>query len=79
MTTKTKVKCPYADKCIDEGTSKCQSCLNNDKRSYYRPSYPDCWYLYQPYYPYWEPWKITYTTGTGDDLSMPTTSYYQTA
>jgi len=45
---KTKVKCPYSEKCIDVD-KKCNSCLNNEKRSYYRPEsyyYPYC----QPFY-----------------------------
>lgn len=85
MVTKTRVVCPYADKCVDVDSGKCTSCLNNEKRSYYRPDY---WYpnyqypyYYDSYYPYWEPWKTTWTTTTNnaDDLGMLTTSYYTQA
>ena len=80
MAKKVEIKCPYSDKCTDVESAKCLTCLNNEKRSYYRPDNGYYyWYpFYQPYYPYYEPWKITYTTSTtGDDLSMPVTSFYK--
>jgi len=84
MTTKIKVQCPYADKCIDEGKQKCSTCVHNEKRSYYKHYDP---YPWQPYYPYWpycekstyEPWKPYWTVtygGTSDD-ALELTSYYQ--
>ena len=80
MTTKVKVACPYADKCIDEGQPKCATCVHNEKRSYYRYYNPYPFYPYYPWYekPYYDPcnpyWTVT--CGTGDnDLEL--TSYYQ--
>ena len=49
MKTKTRVECCYADKCNDVKSSRCVSCINNEKRSYYQPqNEPDCFYW--PYY-----------------------------
>lgn len=39
--TKTKIKCPYSEDCCDIDSEKCASCLNNKKRSYYKPDEPD--------------------------------------
>ena len=33
-----KVECPYRKECIDVG-ERCRVCLNNRKRSYYKPMY----------------------------------------
>jgi len=77
MVTKTKlgVTCPYSEKCSDANGCKCVSCLNNENRSYYRPvEYWNPWYL-GPYYPYWYPNTITYTT-CGVQDNMPVQSYY---
>ena len=71
MVTKVKTECPYADKCIDEGGSKCVTCMHNEKRSYYRHYDP---YPYQPYREPWhyEPWVVTW----GDYATAGTPSYY---
>jgi len=67
MTTKILTECPYKYKCVDVDSEKCKSCLNNEKRSYYRPEQP--YFIYpiypvycQPYYPYYEPIYTPYTT-----------------
>ena len=84
MTTKTKAKCPYADKCIDEGKSLCSTCVHNEKRSYYKHYDPYPYYPYQPYWPWYEkpyytepyyipPWTVTY----GNDTTGVDISYYQ--
>jgi len=47
-------KCPYSDKCSDD---RCDSCANNEKKSYYRPEsyyYPYC----QPFFPIQWTWTI---------------------
>lgn len=88
MTSKTKVTCPYAERC-SEVDKLCGSCINNEHRSYYRPAYRDyypVWPYYEPYYPYY-PSLITtpyWTTTTASDdtttLSWATdesASYYQ--
>ena len=68
----TKVKCPYREDCIDVDSELCKNCLNNRKRSYYKPSYqyPYYWTPYYPNYPYYPYWYTTTTCGT---------SYYQEA
>ena len=84
MTIKVKTKCPYADKCIDEGQYKCATCMHNEKRSYYKHYDPYPYYPYQPYYPWYvKPYYETYTpywTTTCDatsDSTLEVTSYYQ--
>ena len=76
MTTKVKVECPYADKCIDEGKPKCTTCMHNEKRSYYKHYDPYPYYPYQPYYPWYEPYIPSWTITCGDTTTDPT-SYYQ--
>ena len=62
------VKCQYKEKCIDY-KKRCDSCKNNEIRSYYEPVYYDYWRIVYPYpnapYP-WYPDIITWTTTTGD-------------
>jgi len=71
--TKIAVECPYKDKCIDVGSPKCSHCLNNSKRSYYRPSseeYP--YYLDYPWYPNFHWYYFPYywdTTTAGSSYS----------
>ena len=52
METKVKVKCSYSEDCCDIDSEKCKSCVNNKKRSYYKPvEEPINWIPY-PYIPY---------------------------
>ena len=86
---KTKVQCPYNEKCSDVDSSKCVNCLHNEKRSYYQPRW-EYWYpwyprYYEPYHPYypwittttqtWDTCDVTYSTS--DNTPTLTTSYYQ--
>lgn len=61
MVAKTKVKCPYSEKCVDVDRL-CSSCINNEQRSYYQP------YRYEyPYYPpNWPTWGTTTCIGSMD-------------
>jgi len=45
-----KVECSYKEDCSDV-KEKCTSCMNNKKRSYYRPEQTWYWY-YNPYHDY---------------------------
>ncbi len=72
MVTKVKTDCAFKDKCTDVGKALCLSCLNNNKRSYYRQDYQPYYPIY-PIYPTWPwnervtwyPWHIT-DTDCGD-------------
>ena len=92
MPTKTKLKldCCYSEKCTDADSTKCLSCQNNNKRSYYRQDPAPLPYIYPIYptwpwdwvnpHPTWEPLKIEYGTTceefeNGTDTA-PTVSYY---
>lgn len=74
--TKGRVECPYRNDCCEADSEKCQSCINNKKRSYYRhkdyyPYYP--YYPPEPYYPYyWTYPSTTITYWTGDDIQSDT-------
>ncbi len=65
-TTKSVGDCPYRADCLDNGVM-CATCVNNPKRSYFRPVEPYYipYYPCVPYYPYWQPlvpWCQTSTT-----------------
>lgn len=52
-----EIICRFKEKCVSY-PSKCDTCVNNEKRDYYTPNQI---YPYPPYwpYPYWWPYTIT--------------------
>ncbi len=76
------VDCSYEEDCSDY-IKHCETCLNNKKRSYYRPkTNRDDWYY--PYYPYIYPYYINIPSIWDDSgaagspsITYTTSSYYR--
>lgn len=71
--------CPFRGRCTDNGT-KCETCVNNPKRSYYEPIPSPAPYVpYIPYIPwtpwpipFWQPWPQPYYVGDPPLWCQPT-------